>query len=183
MSTELAAATDEFLLKALKVAKEQSNHNRSIACRDPKQWALCARHAFEGGNGDGKIKPFLDKHNISRWTYFAIRNQMQGTDGYEEQRELWAIETAVDVDLIGNAVRRTAEVLLDKLEDDDAVKELGIKEAAQAMQQAGRTHTMAVANYQKLTGAVTQTIVVEHKTTLDEAAAFAAKEADKVIEV
>ncbi len=180
MSTELAPTTKEFILSALK-QRQKNSKPWSIANLDPKQWLLVSTHAWEGSKRD--VSKFIKKHDISRWTYYRIKKDMNGAEGYEEQRDLWAEDTIADIDMMGDAQRKTTEVFLDKISDPAVVASLSVKDAAQASMQFARAQTMAISNFQKLTGAVTQTIIVEHKTTLDEAKAFAAKMADKVIEV
>lgn len=169
MSTELALSTDEFIAKrCMEVAEKRGS--KSTAKKHPKRWMLMARHAFEGS--DISVVDFTKQHNVSHWTYYAIKNDMEGAKDYEEQRSIWAIDAQADVEMLGAAVRQGTDIMLIKMNDKAAVKETSLKETAQMVQQLERTRTMVISNYQKLTGAATQTIVVEHKTTLDEAKAY-----------
>ena len=175
MSTELAASTDDFLLSFLKHEQDNAGHGKCIAKIDPKQFLLIARHAFEGGSEARKITEWLDQHNISRWTYYSIRNKMKMAPDYESQRACWALEAQADIDMVADTKRRLIDILARKLDDDDQVDAIDIKETSQAVQQVGRDLTNSIANYQKLTGAATIVVEKEIKVTLDEAAAYAAQ--------
>jgi hypothetical protein len=179
MSTEISTVTQDFISKRWAEVKEKRGKG-SIACRNPKKWMLVARHAFEGS--EMSVIDFSKAHDVSHWTYYAIKNDMQGAADYEEQRSIWALEAQADVDMLGAAVRQGTGIMLDKMADKKAVADTSLKETAQMVQQLERTRTMVVSNYQKLTGAATQHVIVEHKTTLGEAEEFARKALEGITE-
>jgi hypothetical protein len=166
MSTELAPTTADFIAKRL--AEVQSEKaNKAICHIDPKKWALVARHVLEDGMD---INKFNRKHSIKHWTYFEIRKQLAGDEDYDAFRNRLSVNAAISMELGNEVEDRMSEKLLDRIDDFDKID---FKEASQAIAQVSRANSMRLDRFQKLTGAATQRVVVEHKTTLDEAAAFA----------
>ena len=177
MSNELATTIDDFIANRLAEVQKTTGHNKAICKINPKQWALVARHVLEDGMN---IAEFNRKHGVKHWTYFKIRKELAGDKDYDEFRNRLAVNGAVSIELGNELEDRMSEKLLDRLDDFDRVD---VKEHSQALAQVSRSNSMRLDRFQKLTGAATQRVVVEHKTTLDEAAAFAAEAARQVTEI
>ena len=165
-STELAATTEDYIAKRLKVVQGEMRHN-AICNKSPSQWCLIAKHVLEDGMD---IEKFNATHSIKHWTYFEIRKQVHGDKDFEEFRNQVAVKSAIALEM-GEELENVATAkMLTRIDDMDDVD---FKEASQALSQISRANSMKLERFQKLTGAATQRVVVEHKTTLDEAAAFA----------
>ncbi|RLC69131.1 MAG: hypothetical protein DRH97_00840 [Chloroflexi bacterium] len=167
MSTELAKSTDDFIANRLAEVQKTTGHNKAICKINPKQWCLVARHVLEDGMN---IAEFNRKHGVKHWTYFKIRKELAGDKDYDEFRNRLSVNAAVSMELGNEVEDRMSEKLLDRIDDFD---DIDFKEASQAIAQVSRANSMRLDRFQKLTGAATQRVVVEHKTTLDEAKAFA----------
>ena len=177
MSNELATTTDDFIANRLAEVQKTAGHNKAICKINPKQWCLVARHVLEDGMN---IDKFNKKHGVKHWTYFKIRKELAGDKDYDEFRNRLSVNAAVSMELGNEVEDRMSEKLLDRIDDFD---DIDFKEASQAIAQVSRANSMRLDRFQKLTGAATQRVVVEHKTTLDEAAAFAAEACKQVTEV
>ena len=177
MSEELSIETQDYIAKALKGAQEATGHNKAICKINPKQWCLVARHVLEDGMN---IAEFNKKHGVKHWTYFKIRKELAADNDYEDFRNRLAAGSAVSIELGNELEDRMSEKLLDRLDDFD---DIDVKEHSQALAQVSRSNSMRLDRFQKLTGAATQRVVVEHKTTLDEAAAFALEACKDVTEI
>ena len=175
MSNELATTTAAFIAKRLAEVQAEKSP-KAIAHIDPKKWALVAKHVLEDGMD---IEKFNKKHGVKHWTYFEIRKQLRGDKDYDEFRNHVAVKSAVAMEM-GEELENVATAkLLSRIDDLD---EIDFKEASQALSQISRSNSMKLDRFQKLTGAATQRVVVEHKTTLDEAAEFA-RNAIKDVEI
>jgi hypothetical protein len=165
MSTELAAAsTDDFLLTTLKAAQEATGHNRAMCVRSPKRWLTVARHVVEDGLD---ITAFMKKSGCTRNNYYDIKRFITTADDYEQIRTKAALDAASDYEMGKDLERAYTEKMFEKMDKD----ELEIDGKGWAQMQRGQS--MKADRFAKFSGQATQTIVVEHKTTLDEAKAFA----------
>ena len=163
MSDTEIATTNDFILSALKQAQEKSNHNRSIAIKSPSRWILIARHVMEDGLD---ITEFINKNGIPRWTYYDIAKTLKTSDDYEKIRDNAALDAATDYEMGVDLERKYSEKMHEKMDSGE------LEIDAQGYAQINRGQTMKAERFQKFSGAATSKIVVEHKTTLDEAKAF-----------
>lgn len=162
MSEELTVETSDFIAQALKGAQERTGHAKAICKINPKQWCIVARHVLEDGLD---IAKFNRKHGIKHWTYFKIRKELAADKDYDDFRNRIAAEAAVSIEMGNELEDRMSEKLLDRLDDFDNVD---VKEHAQALAQVSRSNSMKLDRFQKLTGATTQNIVVEHVVSQDD---------------
>jgi hypothetical protein len=163
MSTELATTTEDFIVKRHAEARDTLRPN-SMAKRSPKRWMLVARHIIEDGIN---VTAFLKSSGCTRNNYYDIRQFIQTSDDYEQIRSKAAIEAVTDYEIGADLERAYTEKMHIKMDED----ELDID--AQGWAQIQRGQSMKLDRFQKLSGAATQRVVIEHKTTLDEAAEFA----------
>ena len=172
-STELAS-TDDFLLKTLQAAKEATGHNRAMCIKSPKRWMLIARHVVEDGMD---ITAFLKTSGATRNNYYDIKRFIETQDDYENIRAKAALDAASDYEMGVDLDRAYTEKMHQKMDNDE------LEIDAKGWAQIQRGQSMRADRFQKFSGAATQRVVVEHKTTLDEAAAFAAEAAKQVTEI
>jgi hypothetical protein len=98
---------------------------------------------------------FMRKTGQTRNNYYDIKRFLETGDDYEQIRAKAALDAATDY-------------------------EIGVDKGWAQIQ---RGQSLKADRFQKFSGAATQHVVVEHKTTLDEAAAFAAEAAKQVTEI
>lgn len=172
MSEELSI-TEDYLIKRHKEALETMKP-QSMAKRSPKKWMLCARYILEDG-----LTPtdFMRKTGQTRNNYYDIKRFLETGDDYEQIRAKAALDAATDYEIGVDLERRYTEEMHNKLD----AGELEIDGKGWAQIQRGQS--LKADRFQKFSGAATQHVVVEHKTTLDEAAAFAAEAAKQVTEI
>jgi len=163
MSNELAT-TDDFLLKALKAAQEATSAPKAHCHKSPKRWLLIARHVVEDGMD---VSAFLKTSGVTRNNYYDIRRFVETHDDYEEIRAKAALDAVTDYEMGVDLERKYSEQMHQKM--DDGTLEID----AQGYAQINRGQSMKADRLHKFAGTATQHIIVEHKTTLDEAAAFA----------
>ena len=171
---ELATTTDDFLVKALKAAQEATQHPKSHCHKSPKRWMLIARHVVEDGMD---ITAFLKTSGATRNNYYDIKRFVETHDDYENIRSKAALDAASDYDMGVDLERKYTEKMHDLMDKD----ELEIDAKGWAQMQRGQS--MKADRFQKFSGAATQHVIVEHKTTLDEAAAFALEACKDVTEI
>lgn len=162
MSEDLTVETTDFIAQALKGAQERTGHAKAICNINPKQWCTVAKHVLEDGLD---IAKFNRKHGVKHWTYFKIRKELAADKDYDDFRNRIAATAAVSMEMGNDLEDRMTEGLMDRLDD---FKEADVKEHAQALAQVSRSNSMRMDRFQKLTGATTQNIVVEHVVTQDE---------------
>lgn len=157
-SQELAS-TDDFLLKALKTAQDNAAHKRAYAHRSPKKWMVAARHIVEDG-----MEPyaFAKKNGICPWTYYDIRKSLMTNDDYEAIRAKAALDAATDYEMGKDLERKFTEKMMDAMEKDE------LEIDAKGWAQIQRGQSMKADRFQKFSGAATQKVVVEHKSTPQE---------------
>ena len=166
MSNELATTTEDYIAKRLKTVQGEMRHN-AICNKSPAQWCLIAKHVLEDGMD---IEKFNAANGVKHWTYFEVRKQVRGDKDFEEFRNAVAVKSAIAYEMGEELENVVTAKMLTRIDDID---DIDFKEASQALAQIGRNNSAKLDRFQKLTGAATQRVVVEHKTTLDEAAAFA----------
>jgi hypothetical protein len=164
MSTELAANSDDFLLKALKAAQDATLAPKAHCHKSPKRWLLIARHVVEDGMD---VSAFLKTSGCTRNNYYDIKRFVETSDDYENIRAKAALDASTDYEMGVDLERKYSEQMHQKM--DDGTLEID----AQGYAQINRGQSMKADRFQKFSGAATQHVIVEHKTTLDEAAAFA----------
>lgn len=163
MSKELSITTEDYLIKRHKEALETMKP-QSMAKRSPKKWMTCARYILEDG-----LKPieFMRKTGQTRNNYYDIKRFLETGDDYEQIRAKAALDAATDYEIGVDLERRYTEEMHRKL--DAGELEIDAKGYAQIQ----RGQSMKADRFQKFSGAATQHVVVEHKTTLSEAEEFA----------
>jgi hypothetical protein len=158
MSTELAATTDDFLLTALKAAQDASQYPKAHCHKSPKRWMLIARHVVEDGMD---VSAFLKTSGVTRNNYYDIKRSVETNDDYENIRAKAALDAATDYDIGVDLERAYTEKMIVELEKDNCGLEIDAKGYAQIQ----RGQSMKADRLNKFSGTVTQTIVVEHKST------------------
>jgi hypothetical protein len=174
MSNELAATPDEFLVKALKAAQDATSAPKAHCHKSPKRWMLIARHVVEDGMD---VSAFLKTSGVTRNNYYDIKRFVETHDDYENIRAKAALDAASDYEMGVDLERAYTEKMHQKMDKD----ELEIDAKGWAQMQRGQS--MKADRFAKFSGQATQTIIVEHKTTLDEAAAFALEACRDVTEI
>ena len=168
MSNELSTTTEEYINKRLSVV-QSAMKPQAICNRSPAQWCLIAKHVLEDGM---EIEKFNAKHGVKHWTYFEVRKQVRGDENFEEFRNAVAVKSAIAYEMGEELENVVTAKMLTRIDDIDQVD---FREAAQALAQIGRNNSAKLDRFQKLSGAATSKIIVEHKTTLGEAEEFARK--------
>lgn len=166
MSTELAATTDDFLLKALKAAQDATQHPKSHCHKSPKRWMLIARHVVEDGMD---ITAFLKTSGVTRNNYYDIKRFVETHDDYEQIRSKSALDAATDYEMGVDLERKYSEKMHQKM--DDGTLEID----TQGYMHINRGQSMKADRFQKFSGAATIVVEKTIKVTLDEAAAYADK--------
>ena len=163
MSTELATDTKDYVTKALKAAQE--SHSPHGWChRKPKHWALTAQHIIQQ---PCEVSAFLEKNGITRNFYYDTKTELMKDPECEAIRNAWGSEVASVMFQGLDTHRALQEKFSKEVEKEDFVVDQDVLfKHGKQLQAFNDIHA-------KLTGNNIQKIVVEHKTTLDEAAAFA----------
>lgn len=159
MSTELAATTDDFLLKALKAAQEATSAPKAHCHKSPKRWMLIARHVVEDGMD---VSAFLRTSGVTRNNYYDIRRFVETSDDYENIRAKAALDAVTDYEMGVDLERKYSEQMHQKM--DDGTLEID----AQGYAQINRGQSMKAERLHKFAGTETQKIIVEHKSTPSE---------------
>ena len=165
MSEELSLETNDFVAKALKNA--QDTHGLQGWChRNPKHWALTAQHIIQAPS---EASQFMRKNGITRKFYYNVKQELLADPECQAIRNAWAAEiSAIQFQGI-DTFRESQEKYSEAVENGDvAIDGNELFKQAKALQGFNDIHA-------KLTGNNTQKIVVEHKTTLDEAEEYARK--------
>jgi hypothetical protein len=113
------------------------------------------------------VSAFLRTSGCTRNNYYDIKRSVETNDDYENIRAKAALDAATDYDMGVDLERKYTEKMHNLMDKD----ELEIDAKGWAQMQRGQS--MKADRFQKFSGAATQHVIVEHKTTLDEAAAFA----------
>ena len=170
MSEELQLETKDYITKALKKAQEATGHNRAWCHRNPKHWALVAQHVIQQ---PCQVTEFRKKHGITKNFYYDTKAELMADPECQEVRNAWGSEVSSLIFEGLDTHRTIMNKFGDRVESGDIdVDENVAFKSVKALQGLTDIHG-------KLTGTNIQKHVVEHRTTLDEAAAFADEMAKK----
>jgi len=174
MSEELRLETKDFITKKLRDAQESTGQNRAWCVREPKKWALVAQHIIQKPNG---VSEFMRKNNITRNFYYDVQTELMADPESSEIRNAWASEIS-SVMFQGLDTYRQAQDQYSKLVESGEINIDGneLFKQGKSLQAFNDIHA-------KLTGNNIQRVVVEHKTTLDEAEEYARKMIEGIQEV
>ncbi len=173
MSEELQLKTKDFLGERLKVlqAEKAPQHMANL---EPQRWLLIAKQCM---SGKGKVTTFLREHNVTRKMYYSISNDLRGLGDFEKLRAEWGHEQGAMIDAKQALEWEMIERYGKQVESGETIVE------AKDITQITRSRQADFDTFQKATGGNAQKIIVEHKTTIDEALAFAAEAAKQVTEI
>ena len=162
MSKALAIKTNDYISTALKTA--QDTHSPAAWChRNPKHWEMAVQHIIQQ---PGTVSDFLLKHSIKRNFYYDTKAELMKDPECEAIRNAWGAEVASVMFQGLDTHRLLQEKFSREVEKDDFVVDQDVLfKHGKQLQAFNDIHG-------KLTGNNIQKIVVEHKTTLDEAKAF-----------
>jgi hypothetical protein len=166
MSEELQLDTKEFISKKLRDAQEITEHGQAWCNRDPKQWCKVAQHILQKPTS---AHSFITEGKCTRNFYYDVQAELMADPESSAIRNAWASEIAA-IQFQGIDIFRASQ---SKYADAVESGEISIDgnelfKQAKALQGFNDIHS-------KLTGNNIQRVVVEHKTTLDEAEAYARK--------
>jgi hypothetical protein len=164
MSEELSIVTKDYITTALKNAQAASEHNRAWCHREPKKWGLVAQHIIQMPT---TVADFLRKNSITRNFYYDVKTELMADPECQSVRNAWASELA-SIQFQGLDTFRASQDMYSTAIENGSVTIDGneLFKQAKALQAFNDIHG-------KLTGTNVQKIVVEHRTTLDEAEAYA----------
>jgi hypothetical protein len=166
MSKELALETQNYVAKALKVAQENANHNRAWCHREPEHWCKVAQHILQKPTS---AYSFIKSGECTKNVYYDIQTELFADPESQLIRNAWASEIAAiqfqGIDTFRESQARYSDAVHS---GEVAIDGNELFKQAKALQVFNDIHG-------KLTGNNTQKIVVEHKTTLDEAEEYARK--------
>jgi hypothetical protein len=164
MSNELATTTEGYVLKALKTAQDANKHHQGWCNRDPKKWALVAQHIIQQ---PCSIDGFRRDHSITKNFYFDVKTELMADPECQAIRNAWGAEVAsIMFEGLENH-RKIQNKFGDAIDSGEiTVDENVVFKSGKSLQALNDIHA-------KLTGNNIQRHIVEHKTTLDEAAEFA----------
>jgi len=163
MSSELQLETQDYVTKALKNAQEATSHKRAWCHRKPKHWALTAQHIIQQPS---EVTTFLKKNKITRNFYYDTKTELMSDPECEAIRNAWGSEVASVMFQGLDTHRQLQEKFSEEVEKEGFVVDQDVLfKHGKQLQAFNDIHS-------KLTGNNIQKIVVEHKTTLDEAKAF-----------
>jgi hypothetical protein len=124
---------------------------------------LIARHVVEDGMD---VSAFLKTSGATRNNYYDIKRFVETSDDYEQIRGKAALDAVTDYEMGVDLERKYSEQMHQKM--DDGTLEID----AQGYAQINRGQSMKAERLHKFAGTETHKIIVEHKTTLDEAKAY-----------
>ena len=145
----------------------------SIAKRSAKKWMITARYIIE----DGLLPTeFMRGSGVTRNNYYDIKRFLETADDYEAIRSQSALDAATDYEIGVELERKYTEKMFEAMDNNE------LEIDAKGYAQINRGQSMKAERFQKFSGAATQRVVVEHKTTLGEAEEFARKALEGIIE-
>ena len=163
MSEELAVKTGNFIEERLHELQSTKGVNH-MAIREPARWMLIAKHVMSGRD---KIMAFRKENDVTRKMYHSIQNDLKALGDFEALRTAWGHEQGAMIDAKAELEWTMIEKYGQQVESGETLVE------AKDITQITRSRQADFDTFQKATGGNAQKIIVEHKTTLDEAAAFA----------
>ena len=172
MSEELQIETKDYVTKALKHAQDTAGQKRAWCHRNPELWCKVAQHILQKPTS---AYSFIKSKECTKNFYYDVQTELFADPESQLIRNQWASEIAAikfqGLDTFRESQGRYSDAVHNgevTIDGNELFKQ------AKAIQAFNDIHG-------KLTGNNKQTIVVEQKVTLDEAAEFAAnmlKEAD-----
>jgi hypothetical protein len=173
MSEQIATVTQDYIVKRHKECVD-GLPSHCIAKRSAKKWMIAARYIIEDGLN---VTAFLKQSGVTRNFYYDTKRFLETADDYEAIRSQSALDAATDYEIGVDLERKYTEKMFEAM--DSGEMEIDAKGYAQIQ----RGQSMKNDRFNKLSGATTQHIVVEHKTTLGEAEEFARKALEGIQEV
>jgi hypothetical protein len=173
MSEEIATVTQDYIVKRHKEAVDTQRPN-GIAKRSAKKWMIAARYIIEDGLN---VTAFLRSSGVTRNFYYDTKRFLETADDYEAIRSQSALDAATDYEIGVDLERKYTDEMFKAMESGEM--EIDAKGYAQIQ----RGQSMKADRFQKFSGAATQHVIVEHKTTLGEAEEFARKALESIQEV
>jgi hypothetical protein len=173
MSEELSIETNNFISK--KLVEMQNSMTPNAWChREPKKWLLVAQQIIQQPTEHSE---FMRKHNITRNFFYDVRTELFSDPECKSIRNNWANEIS-SVMFQGLDTFRASQDMYSTAIENGSVTIDGneLFKQAKALQAFNDIHG-------KLTGTNVQKIVVEHRTTLDEAEEYARKMLAEIQEV
>ena len=162
MSEELTLDTNAYVAKALKAAQD-THSNQGWCHREPKKWALTAQHIIQQPS---EVSVFLKKNKITRNFYYDTKTELMADPECEAIRNAWGSEVASVMFQGLDTHRKLQEKFSEEVDKDGFVVDQDVLfKHGKQLQAFNDIHA-------KLTGNNIQRVVVEHRTTLDEAKAF-----------
>ena len=174
MSEELTIETKNFITKKLRDAQEATGHGRAWCKREPKKWALVAQHIIQKPN---EVSAFLRKNSITKNFYYDVQTELMADPESSEIRNAWASEISSVLFQGLDTYRKSQNSYSDRVESGD------IEIDGNELFKQGKSLQAFNDIHSKLTGNNIQRVVVEHKTTLDEAEEYARKMLEGIQEV
>ena len=174
MSEELQLETKDFITKKLRDAQEATGHGRAWCKREPKKWALVAQHIIQKPD---EASSFMRKNNITKNFYYDVQTELMADPESSEIRNAWASEISSVLFQGLDTYRKSQNQYSDRVESGD------IEIDGNELFKQGKSLQAFSDIHAKLTGNNIQRVVVEHKTTLDEAEEYARKMLEGIQEV
>ena len=166
MSEELTVETKNFITKKLRDAQEATGHGRAWCKREPKKWALVAQHIIQKPD---EVSTFLRKNKITKNFYYDVQTELMADPESSEIRNAWASEISSVLFQGLDTYRKSQSNYSDRVESGD------IEIDGNELFKQGKSLQAFNDIHSKLTGNNIQKVVVEHRTTLDEAEEYARK--------
>jgi hypothetical protein len=166
MSNELKVDTKNYIAKKLVDAQEAHKHGQAWCNRDPKKWALVANHIIQKPD---EVSTFMRKNKITRNFYYDVQTELMADPESSEIRNAWASEISSVMFQGLDTYRQSQDQYSSRVENGE------IEIDGNELFKQGKSLQAFNDIHSKLTGNNVQRVVVEHKTTLDEAEEYARK--------
>ena len=174
MSEELQIETNNFVARKLKDAQAATDHGRAWCKRQPKKWALVAQHIIQKPD---EVSTFMRKNKITRSFYYDVQTELMADPESSEIRNAWASEISSVMFQGLDTYRQAQDQYSSRVENGE------IQMDGNELFKQGKSLQAFSDIHSKLTGNNVQRVVVEHKTTLDEAEEYARKMLEGIQEV
>ena len=174
MSEELQIETNDFVARKLKDAQDATDHGRAWCKRQPKKWALVAQHIIQKPD---EVSTFMRKNKITRNFYYDVQTELMADPESSEIRNAWASEISSVMFQGLDTYRQAQDQYSNRVENGE------IQMDGNELFKQGKSLQAFSDIHAKLTGNNIQRVVVEHKTTLDEAEEYARKMLEGIQEV
>ena len=163
MSEELQIETNDFVARKLKDAQDATGHGRAWCKRQPKKWALVAQHIIQKPDA---VSAFMRKNKITRNFYYDVQTELMADPESSEIRNAWASEISSVMFQGLDTYRQAQDQYSNRVENGE------IQMDGNELFKQGKSLQAFSDIHAKLTCNNIQRVVVEHKTTMEEAAAF-----------